>query len=209
MKFLNTEEMKVEVDKLDQFIEFRVKGVENWTRNFAWKKRWKRAEASDLKAKSLTSKKIQIKLEDRVFADDPVSTKMEDYKEKNIEEKVDDVVNELVEEDDHDEDIDMVNWEAEDDDDLVDEADVQEKEQQEHFEQEVEEDVEEEMEEEEEEVREEGNWEPGGSHSLPETSEGLQVRLSPFWKCTLEKKLLRSHQSTINHDGYHLWICGI
>ena len=33
MKFLNTEEMKVEVDKLDQFIEFAkrfgVKGVEN------------------------------------------------------------------------------------------------------------------------------------------------------------------------------------
>ena len=36
---------------------------------------------------------------------------------------MDDVVNndiELVEEDDHDEDIDIVNWEAEDDDDLVD-----------------------------------------------------------------------------------------
>ena len=41
-----------------------------------------------------------------MFADDPVSAKIEDFKEKNIEEKVDDVVNndiELVEENDHDE----------------------------------------------------------------------------------------------------------
>ena len=85
-------------------------------------------------------KKIQINRKAECSLTILCPLKKQDFKEKNIEEKVDDVVNnhiEVVEEDDHDEDIDMVNWEAEDDDDLVDEADVQEKEQREHLEQEV------------------------------------------------------------------------
>ena len=48
------------------------------------------------------------------------------------------------------------------------------REEEEEGEEEMEEEGEEEMEEEEEEeMREEGNWEPGGSHSFPETSDEL------------------------------------
>ena len=53
----------------------------------------------------------------------------------------------------------------------------EEEEMEEELEEELEEEGEEEEKQEEEEIGEEGNWEPGGSHSLSETSEGLlQVR---------------------------------
>ena len=52
MKFLNTEEMKGKVNKLDQFIEFGVKGLKIEPEILRGKKRRKRAAASNLKAKS-------------------------------------------------------------------------------------------------------------------------------------------------------------
>ena len=138
MKFIYTGEVEVATGKLDQFIEFAnrfgVKGVEQNENVPGQKKRRKKGRS--LGSKSGRWENVQVNVqraaaadEVEVLGEDPVSickeAEDEDFKKENIEEKVDDVVNkdvELVEEDDHDEDIDMANLEAEDDDDLVDEA---------------------------------------------------------------------------------------
>ena len=136
MKFIYTGEVEVVTGKLDQFIEFAnrfgVKGIEQNQNVPGQKKRRKKFRSPASKSR-ICEKKLNVEkdggaadtMEDKVFAEDLVSTNKdsddEDFKEQNK----DDMINkdiELVEEDGHDEDINLANLEAEDDDNLVDEA---------------------------------------------------------------------------------------